>query len=128
MRERASCQVARMSITRRPRQAYSLIEVLVACALLGAGTASLALALSSDHRLRSMAAAHQGAARRARLHLELLAARACGADTGGASVAEWGTEAWRASVTGGSWRLVDSLRVRGSQVPLVIDAFVACTP
>ena len=117
-----------MPNTRRPRRAYSLIEVLVACAVLGAGTASLALALSSDHRLRTMTAAHQGAARRARVHLEWLAARACGADTGGATLTEWGTEAWRASVTGGSWRLVDSLRVRGSKVPLVIDALVACTP
>lgn len=117
-----------MPNARRPRRAYSLIEVLVACAVLGAGAASLALALSSDHRLRTMAAAQLGAGRRARVYLELLAARACGADTGGAGVAEWGTEEWRASVTGRSWRLIDSLRLRGSKVPLVIDALVACTP
>jgi type II secretory pathway pseudopilin PulG len=110
----------------KPRRALSLVEVVVALAVLGVSMAALALALAGDHRLRSLAAANAGAARNARARLELLATRACPGDTAGAQTEPWGAEVWRAVVNGRTWRLTDSLMLRRSTAPLVIEARVAC--
>lgn len=110
----------------RPRAAFSLVELLVALTILGIGFTGLALALAGDRRVRDLAAAHAYAADRARARLESLVARPCGADTAGASVESWGAESWRATAVGGAWRLTDTLVLRRSRVPLVIEARVAC--
>ena len=112
--------------TRRGRAAFSLVEILVAIALLGVAAAGLAVALAADRRARDLAAAHAATADRAREHLEALASRSCGADTAETTSGSWGTESWRAVAGSGAWHLTDSLVPRQSRAPLVIEAFVAC--
>jgi prepilin-type N-terminal cleavage/methylation domain-containing protein len=110
----------------KTRRAFSLVEVVVALTVLGISVAALAPALAGDHRLRGLAAETAGAARTASAHLELLATRACPGDTAGAQVEPWGGEWWRAVANRRTWRLTDSLAVRRSTAPIVIDARVAC--
>jgi len=117
-------------MTRAPlvhaRAAFSLVELLVSLSLLGVGAAGLAAALAGDRHLRDLAAAHAGAAGRARVRVEALAARACGSDTAGRSAEPWGAESWRATAVNGAWRLTDSLRLARSHAVLVIEARIAC--
>jgi prepilin-type N-terminal cleavage/methylation domain-containing protein len=110
----------------KPRRAFSLVEVVVALAVLGVSMAALALALAGDLRLRGLAAADAGAASSAQSRLELLATRACPGDTAGALATPWGGETWRAVASRRSWRLTDSLALRRSTASLVIEARVAC--
>jgi prepilin-type N-terminal cleavage/methylation domain-containing protein len=111
---------------RRPRAAFSLVELLVAVTLLGVGAAGLALALAGDRRLRDLADSDARAADLARGRIELLVARPCGIDTAGTSIESWGVESWRAIAVRGAWHLTDSLVLRRSKVPLVMEARVAC--
>lgn len=113
-------------VTSRSRAAFSLVEVLMALSLLGVGLAGLTAALAGDRRIRDLAAAHARAAARARELLEVLAARPCPGDTAGSSADAWGSESWRATAADGAWALTDSLALRGSRTPLVIEARVAC--
>jgi type II secretory pathway pseudopilin PulG len=108
------------------RRALSLVEVVVALCVVGVVAAALVTALAGDRRLRDLAAAHDGAARRTRARLEQLASRACTNDTSGSTLEAWGAESWRAIAGGGAWRLSDSLALRRSTAVLVIDARVAC--
>jgi prepilin-type N-terminal cleavage/methylation domain-containing protein len=112
--------------TRRPRAAFSLVELLIAIVLLGVGLAGLALALAGDRRLRDLADSDARAAARSRARVELLVARPCAVDTSGTSAEPWGSESWRAVAADGAWHLTDSLVLRRSHVPLVIEARVAC--
>ena len=110
----------------RPRPALSLVEVVVALAVLGVAVATLAAALLSDVRLRALSHAQAGAGRRSHDRIEMLAVRRCTADTAGAAVESWGAEAWRATRDGRSWYLKDSLVPRRSASAFSVEARVAC--
>lgn len=88
--------------------------------------AALAVALAADHRLRGLAAANAGAARDARAHIEMLATRACPGDTSGAQATPWGMDVWRAVANRRAWGLTDSLALRRSTAPLLIESRIAC--
>jgi len=108
------------------RRAFTIIELLVALVLMGVAAAGLAGALTGDRRLRDLAAAQAFAADRARERLELLAALPCSSEASGTSASVWGLERWRASSSQVAWSLTDSLLLRRSAAPLVIEARVAC--
>jgi type II secretory pathway pseudopilin PulG len=110
----------------RSRRALTLVEVVVALSVVGVAGAALVAALVADLRLRNLASSHDAAAHRARDRLGQLAIRACVRDTSGSSLEAWGTEAWRATVEGRSWRLIDSASLRSSRAVLAIDARVGC--
>lgn len=108
------------------RNAFSLVEVLVALTLVSVAAAGLAVVLSGDRRLRDFAAAHDEVARRARERLEWLAIRPCLADTGGVSAGRWGSEQWRATVAANRWTLVDSVLPLRVTRAIGIHATIAC--
>jgi prepilin-type N-terminal cleavage/methylation domain-containing protein len=108
------------------RRAFTIVEVLVALVIMGVACAGLAGGLTSDRRLRDLAAGELFAAERARERIELLAALPCAGESAGSSASEWGSEHWRAVPTQAAWRLTDSLTIRGSAAPIVFDLRVAC--
>jgi prepilin-type N-terminal cleavage/methylation domain-containing protein len=109
-----------------PRTAFTLVELLVALALLGVGVTALATALLSDIRLRNLAAGESGAAAQLRDRIELLAVAPCTGDTSAAELAPWGAARWHASPRAGVWHLVDSVTPRRVHTALVIEVRVAC--
>jgi prepilin-type N-terminal cleavage/methylation domain-containing protein len=111
---------------RRARRAFTLIELLVALVIMCVAAAGLAGALTGDRRLRDSAAANAFAAGRARERIELLAALPCSPEASGASSSAWGSERWRAWSSSSTWHLTDSLVLRRSAAPVVIEAHVAC--
>jgi len=110
----------------RARFAFTIIEVIVALMMMGVAAAGLASALTGDRRLRDLAAAHSFAAGLARERLESLAALPCSPGASGTTSSAWGSEHWHAAASGSAWQLVDSLELRRSSAPLVIEARVAC--
>ena len=110
----------------RARQAFTLVELLVALIMLGVAAGGLVRALTGDRRLRDLAASHTFAADRMRDRLELLAALPCSAGASGTEPSAWGTERWRASPARFSWFVTDSIELRGSAVPIVLEARVPC--
>ena len=109
-----------------PRNAFALVELLIALALLGVGVTALASALLSDVRLRDLAAGESGAAAHLRDRLERLAVMPCIRDTAAADVAKWGTARWRASSHNGAWYLIDSVTPRRGHRAFVVEARVTC--
>lgn len=110
----------------RARHAITLVELMVALIILGVAAAGLVRALTGDRRLRDLAAANAFAADRMRERLEQLAGLPCSPDASGTYASVWGTERWRASSSRFSWHLTDSLELRGSRVPLLLEARVPC--
>lgn len=108
------------------RRAFTLIEVLVALALMGVAGAGLAGTLTADRRLRDFAAVHAFAADRTRERLGLLAVLPCLSDAAGVTASAWGSERWRATPSRSIWWLTDSLELHWLATPLVIKARVAC--
>jgi prepilin-type N-terminal cleavage/methylation domain-containing protein len=111
---------------RETRQAFTIIEILVALILLGVAGAGLVSALTGDRRLRDLAAAQLFAADRARERLESLAALPCAAAASGTSASPWGSERWSAIATQNSWQLTDTLSLARVAAPLIVLARVAC--
>ena len=109
------------------RSAFSLVEVLVALALLGVAAAGLAAAVTAERRLRAIALQRSSAASAVRDRLEALAARPCArGDTAGVRALATGTEHWRALATSGAWLVVDSVSSSGSGPGIRVEARVAC--
>lgn len=108
------------------RHAFTLVELLIALALLGVGVTALASALLSDVRLRDLATSESGAAAHLRDRIEQLAVLPCMRDTAAADVAHWGIARWRASPQSGAWYLIDSMVPRRVRIPLVVEARVIC--
>ena len=111
---------------RENRRAFTIVEVLVALVIMGVACAGLVGGLTADRRLRDLAAAELFAADRVRERIELLAALPCVAEAAGTSVSTWGSERWRAIPAQAAWSLTDSLLIRGSSSPRVLEARVAC--
>jgi prepilin-type N-terminal cleavage/methylation domain-containing protein len=109
-----------------PRRAFTLVELLIALALLGVGVTALASALLSDVRLRDLAVGESGAAAHLRDRMEQLAVLPCVRDTAAADVARWGIARWRASPHSGAWYLIDSIAPRRVHTPIVVEARVIC--
>ena len=109
-----------------PRSAFTLVEVLIALALLGVGVTALATALLGDVRLRDLASGESGAAAQLRDRLERLATMPCVRDTAAADVSAWGTARWRASPHNGAWYLIDSVTPRRVHTAIVVEARVTC--
>ncbi|MFI5246751.1 MAG: type II secretion system protein [Gemmatimonadales bacterium] len=110
----------------RARHAFTLVELLVALMLLGVAAGGLVSALTGDRRLRDLAASHTYAADRMRERLEQLAALSCSPGASGTDSSTWGTEHWRAASSRFSWHVIDSIELRGSTAPIVLEARVAC--
>jgi prepilin-type N-terminal cleavage/methylation domain-containing protein len=110
----------------RVRQAFTLVELLVALIMLGVAAGGLVRALTGDRRIRDLAASHLFAADRMRERQELLAELPCSAGASGTESSPWGTERWRASPARFSWLVTDSIELRGSAVPIVLEARVPC--
>jgi|GEM_PF-2047823 len=108
------------------RNAFTLVELLIALALLGVGVTALASALLSDVRLRDLATGESGAAAHLRDRIEQLAVLPCVRDTAAADVAKWGTARWRASPHNGAWYLIDSVTPRRVHTAFVVEARVTC--
>ena len=111
---------------RRTRRAFTIVELLVALVIMGVACAGLGGALTGDRRLRDLAAGELFAAARARERIELLAALPCTAESAGSSASRWGSERWRAIPMQAAWHLTDSLLIRGSALPRVIEVRVVC--
>jgi len=109
-----------------PRSAFTLVELLIALALMGVGVTALASALLSDIRIRDLATGESGAAAQLRDRMERLAVTPCVRDTAAADVASWGTARWRASSHNGVWYFLDSVTPRRVHSALVIEARVTC--
>lgn len=112
--------------SRRP--GFTLTEVVVALLLASTAAAALSAALVAEQRLRGLADAEREGARAAREHLELLAARRCGADTGGTTRAPWGELRWSARSSGAAWMLADSLFPAHGRRGSGIAATTGCAP
>jgi prepilin-type N-terminal cleavage/methylation domain-containing protein len=110
----------------RARHAFTLVELLVALIMLGVAAAGLVRALTGDRRLRDLAASHTFAADRMRERLEQLAGLPCRSSASGTDPSVWGTEHWRASPSRFSWFVTDSIELRGSTAPVVLEARVPC--
>lgn len=109
-----------------PRAAFTLVELLIALALMGVGVTALASALLSDVRLRDLATGESGAAAQLRDRVERLAVTPCIRDTAATDVATWGIARWQASSQNGVWHLIDSVTPRRVHTALVIEARVTC--
>jgi prepilin-type N-terminal cleavage/methylation domain-containing protein len=110
----------------RARRAFTIVELLVALILAGAAAAALTSGLMGDRVLRELAAANSFAADRARERLEWLAATPCASEASGRSASAVGAETWHASADTFEWYLTDSLLLRRSAAPVIIEARVAC--
>ena len=110
----------------QPRRAFTLVEVLVALVLMGAGAAALVTAVTGDHRLRERSAQNSFAAAAARARLEVLATLPCSGDLSGAVSSARGVEHWHATASAPVWRFTDSVTLQQAPVPIVIAARVAC--
>jgi Tfp pilus assembly protein PilV len=82
------------------RQAFTLVEILVACLVLGTGVLALASTSAAVARLSGDAARAGAATERAQARMEAMRAASCGAVSGSAlagGIAEWWTSAPSAS-------------------------------
>jgi prepilin-type N-terminal cleavage/methylation domain-containing protein len=114
-----------MHRSRAPR-AFTLVELVIALAIMGVAAAGLAGTLAGDRWLRDMTAANSFVADRTRERIELFAARQCSSDTSGTSVSAWGSERWHAWPSPPIWHLTDSVVLRRSAGPIVVEAHVTC--
>ena len=112
----------------RLRSGVTLTEVIVALLLAGVAALALNTVLLADQRLRALATAEREGARAAREHLELLAARRCGADTGGTVRGPWGELRWSAHAEGRDWWLADSVHPARARHAVGLAATVRCAP
>ena len=93
----------------RLRSAFTLLELLVACFVLGTGVLALASTAVAVARLTGDAARAGGAAERGQGRVEEMRASHCASASGAliaAGIAEW----WTASAAGAAQALSDSVR------------------
>jgi type II secretory pathway pseudopilin PulG len=112
----------------RARTAFTLTEVVVALLVTATAAVAFATVRLAEQRLRARVDADRTWARSAREHLELLATRRCGADTGGILRTGTGESVWRATTTAAGWRLADSMRATRSDRWVGISATIGCAP
>ena len=94
------------------RNAFTIVEALVATTIIGIASAALAISLAANSRLRGRAAARIVAARVATERLGFLSARPCAAaDTAGTASSAGTSEAWTARRTAGGWTYTDSIAI-----------------
>ena len=92
------------------RSAFTIVEALVATAIVGLTSAAFALSLAANASLRTRASARTAAAQIVAERLASLAARNCvAADTNGLTVANGAAESWRARRIGAAWSYTDSI-------------------
>jgi type II secretory pathway pseudopilin PulG len=113
-------------MTHGPRAAFTIIEALVATAMLGVAGASLAATLTVVATVQNRAALRAATAAAGGRRLNALVRRPCTApDTAGADAAGPVLDAWTARRTGGSWVFADTLRAPGAPAA-VIGGTVPC--
>lgn len=118
-----------MSEPVRRRHAFTLPEVVVALLLAASAALAFSATALAELKLRRLVESEWEGARVAREHLDLLAARRCGQDTGGRRAARWGESWWSARAIGnGRWRWHDSTRALGSLRASGTTSMVACAP
>ena len=94
---------------RRLRAAFTLVELLVACVVLGVGVLGLASTSVAVARLTGDSARAGAAVERGQAHVEVLRSAQCTAASGTlfvGGIAEW----WSAAPAPGGVMLVDSIR------------------
>ena len=94
---------------RRPRAAFTLVELLVACVVLGVGVLGLASTSVAVARLTGDSARAGAAVERGQAHVEVLRSAQCTMASGTLSaggIAEW----WSAAPAPGGAMLEDSIR------------------
>ena len=95
---------------RSSHSAFTIVEALVATAIVGLASAAFAVALAANGSLRAQASARVVAAQIVAARLASLAARRCAApDTGGIARADRATESWRARRIGAAWSYTNSI-------------------
>lgn len=111
---------------RNPR-GFTVVEALVAVAMLGTGGAMLAASLTVVHGLRARSLAGLAVADAVADHLGVLARRPCtAADTGGVSVAGGAANRWAATRHPRGWLLIDSVGIAGARTAAGLSAYIAC--
>lgn len=113
---------------RKPR-AFTVVEAIIAIALLGVAAASLASAMAASTALRARANARFSAAAGSADRVSQLARRPCAAaDTGGAHQRSGITERWSATQTPDGWAVAETVFAARAPEPIVVKMVVACAP
>lgn len=92
------------------RRAFTLLELLVACVVLGTGVLGLASTAVAIARLAGDATREENAAERGQARMEALRASRCSASTSGSVVAGGISEWWSAAGAPAGQLLADSIR------------------
>jgi hypothetical protein len=105
----------------------SVVEALIAVAMLGIAGASLCAAFAATTAARRHAAADTRAADATLARIAWLSRRSCvAADTAGLDADPGGSVAWTARRNGAKWVFTDSVRVNGVRAVTATGGFVAC--
>jgi len=110
------------------RFAFTIVEALVALAVVGIASAALAVSLAASGSLRRRATARLATGQALGARLAMLAARPCtAADTNGVVTAGGITEWWTARRVGAGWAFTDSI---GSSTAMETrtSGAVSCAP
>ena len=110
------------------RPAFTVVEALVATAVIGVASAALAAAFTATGSLRARAAIRVAAATLPRARIASLAARSCAApDTAGGIAVSGLRGTWVARRTGAAWTFSDSARASTADA-FRFDGSVSCRP
>jgi len=109
-----------------PRAGFTVVEALVATAIVGIAAAALAASLTATGAVRARATARNRAAAIARGQVAELSGRACAApDTAGVIAVAGATGTWEARRAGAGWTFSDSVR-SGRDDVVRFDGSVTC--
>lgn len=109
-----------------PRAGFTIVEALVATAIVGIAATALAASLTATGAMRARAAARNLVAAIARAQVAELSGRACAApDTGGVISVGGAVGTWAAQRAGAGWAFSDSVRAGRADVVLFAGS-VAC--
>ncbi len=110
------------------REAFTVVESLVAIAVVGIAGAALAVSLTAGGVLRRRASVSVAASAVVAGRIALLAARPCAAsDTGGTTSAGEASDAWTARRRGTVWVWADSIE-SVLLAPILLEGAVTCAP
>ena len=116
-------------MSQRTFPGFTVVEAVIAIALLGVAGASLASAMAASTAIRTRAKARDGAAAGLADRLAQLARRPCSAaDTAGVDRRNGIAEHWSAKRTIPGWAAVETVQVAGIQEAAVMTVIVACPP
>jgi len=113
----------------RPAPGFTVVEAIIAIALLGVAAASLASAMAASATLRARAEARFGAAAGTADRVAQLGRRPCAAaDTAGSDRRRRTTERWAAARVQQGWAAAETVFVARIAEPTIVHMLVACAP